>query len=218
MSDKYGLTKRIYTRLELEEVFQTTRMDSVKRSLKRAGYKFTSSGPGDTYTIKITELPEKVSPFQSFIMQEFGCAPQTNFQAMQKYFCLLFYDLDYQFLPSNHQAQKLEEIYKITISDQTLRNWKKLLLNKNWIAQDEEKVRYLLCRRNELPREITKEEFAVPWKEFYARKSKGENQSDLLREISCKLGGMPRKQVGFTENALEKEKLEILHSLLLENE
>ena len=218
MSDKYGLTKRIYTRSELEGIFQTTRMDSVKRSLNRAGYKFTSSGRGNTYTIKITELPEEVSPFQSFIMQEFGCAPQTNFQAMEKYFFLLFYDSNYQFLPSNHQAKKLEEIYKITVSDQTLRNWKKLLLDKNWIAQDEEKVRYLLCKRDELPREITKEEFAAVWKEFYARKSKGENPEDIRKEIYYKLDGLPRKQVGFTENALEKEKLDTLRSLLLENE
>lgn len=35
---------RTYSRAELEEIFHTTRTDSMTRSLERAGYQFKSAG------------------------------------------------------------------------------------------------------------------------------------------------------------------------------
>ena len=133
---------------------------------------------------------------------------------MKQHFFLLFYHPEYQFLPSNHQAKFLKEYYGITVSDQSLRNWQRQLINRNWIAKDKENAKYYLCRKGERPREITEEEYRKAWREFYNRLGAGENGDELRKEIYYKYGGMPRKQCGFTENALEWGKLDELHRIL----
>lgn len=97
-----SLQLRTYTRAELEEIFHTTRTDTIKRSLQRAGYTFESGGRGKEFAITIRGLPEPPTPFEAFAKREFACGPQTDFPAMQQHFFLLFYHPEYQFLPSNH--------------------------------------------------------------------------------------------------------------------
>lgn len=120
-------------------------------------------------------------------------------------------------MPSNHQAKFLETNYGIDVSDQSLRNWQKLLTDRNWIIQDKENVKYYLCRKGERPREMPEEEYKKAWQEFYTRLGAGESGDELRKEIYYKYGGMPRKQYGLIENALEREKLQELHQILLEN-
>ena len=198
----------------MEALFGTSRTDSIKRSLTRAGYAFSSSGRGDNYTITITALPDPLSPFEEFAMREFKCGPQTNFKAMQTHFFLLFYHPDYQFLPSNHQAKHLLDNYGIEVSSQSLRNWQKKLIALNWITEDSEKVRYYICRKNHYPREITEDIYKQIWREFYSRAGKNENEGDLRIEIYRKYGGMPRKQCGFSENVLMLKELQELRDIL----
>ena len=71
-----SLQLRTYTRAELEEIFHTTRTDTIKRSLQRAGYTFESGGRGKEFTITITGLPEPPTPFEAFAKREFACGPQ----------------------------------------------------------------------------------------------------------------------------------------------
>lgn len=209
-----SLQLRTYTRAELEEIFHTTRTDTIKRSLQRAGYTFESGGRGKEFTITITGLPEPPAPFEVFAKREFACGPQTDFPAMQQHFFLLFYHPEYQFLPSNHQAKFLETNYGITVSDQSLRNWQKLLINRNWITKDKENVKYYLCRKGERPREMQEKEYRTAWREFYARLGAGESGDELRKEIYYKYGGMPRKQCGLIENALEQDKIQELRNIL----
>lgn len=208
------LQLRTYNRAELEELFKTSRTDIIKRSLERAGYTFESAGRDKGYTITITGLPEPPTPFEVFARREFECGPQTNFQGIQQHFFLLFYDPEYQFLPSNHQAKFLEKKHGIKVSNQSLRNWQKLLINRNWIAKDKENVKYYLCRKGQRPREISKKEYSKAWQEFYARLGAGEDANDLRKEICNKYGGMPRKQCGLIENAIERDKLDELRGVL----
>ena len=133
---------------------------------------------------------------------------------MEIHFFLLFYHPEYQFLPSNHQAKYIEENYGMKLSDQSLRNWQKLLIKKNWISKDTEKVKYVLCRKNELPREMAAEDYKRAWRIFYSRIAKGEDAGEVRQDIYYTFGGMPRKQVGFTENALESSKLQELRNIL----
>ena len=140
----------------------------MRRSLTRAGYTFESGGRGEGFTITITALPEPPTPFEVFARREFNCGPQTNFRAMETHLFLLFYHPDYQFLPSNHQAKYLEDNYKITVSDQSLRNWQNLLIDRNWIARDRDKVKYCLCRKEVLPREITEEQYKKAWHKYFS--------------------------------------------------
>ena len=187
------LQLRTYNRAELEEIFHTTRTDTIKRSLQRAGYTFESGGRGKEFAITIRGLPEPPTPFEEFAKRELKCGPQTDFSTMQQHFFLLFYHPEYQFLPSNHQAKFLETNYGITVSDQSLRNWQKLLINRNWIAKDNENVKYYLCRKGERPTEMPKEEYRKAWREFYARLGAGEIGDELRKEIYYKFGGMPQK-------------------------
>lgn len=108
---------RTYTRAELQEIFHSNDTDVYRNALKRTGYTFESGGRKQGYWIKITGLPKPPSPFELFAKREFSCGPQTNFEAMETHFFLLFYHPEYQFLPSNHQAKYLETNYKIEVSD-----------------------------------------------------------------------------------------------------
>ncbi len=205
---------REYHRAELEEIFKTSRTDSITRSLKRAGYTYTTSGRCENYTITITALPEPPAPFEVFVKREFNCGPQTNFKAMQTHLFLLFYHPDYQFLPSNHQAKFLLDNYGIKVSDQSLRNWQNLLIDKNWIAKDKEHVKYVLCRKGESPREITRDEYIKAWQRYFALIADKVPRSTALHIIYTECGGMPRKQYGIAENALQQEKLQELRNIL----
>ena len=117
-------------------------------------------------------------------------------------------------LAVNHQARYLEENFNITITDATLRNWQKILINHNWIAKDKDKVKYVLCRKGESPREMTEEQYKKAWHKYFALVGTGVSRSDSLHTIYLKNGGMPRKQIGFTENALESAKLQELRNIL----
>ena len=205
---------RTYTRAELREIFHTDRTDLYRNKLKRSGYTFESGGQRERYWIKITGLPEPPSEFEKFARREFACGPQTNFKAMETHFFLLFYEPEYQFLPSNHQAKYLEDYYKIKVSDQSLRNWQNLLLERNWIAKDKDKVKYCLCRKGMTPREITETEYKKAWHKYFALTVGGISRGTALHIIYEDCGGMPRKQVGFIENALKQDKLQELREIL----
>lgn len=95
-----------------------------------------------------------------------------------------------------------------------MRNWQKLLINRNWITKDKENVKYYLCRKRERPREMQEKEYRTAWREFYARLGAGESGDELRKEIYYKYGGMPRKQCGLIENALEQDKIQELRNIL----
>ena len=61
---------------------------------------------------------------------------------------------------------------------------------------------------------MQEKEYRTAWREFYARLGAGESGDELRKEIYYKYGGMPRKQCGLVENALERDKLDELHRIL----
>lgn len=208
------LELKTYSRHELEQLFHTSRTDSIRRSLERAGYTFQSSGRGKTYQIQITALPSPPSEFAAFAQKHFDCGEQTNFDVMKLYLYLLFYHSEFRYFPAVYQSQYIKENYSIEISDQTLRNWRRKLEEKNLISTDEEDTRFYACRREQKPRAITEEEHKSAWREFYSRFEAGEHPDEVRKEIYYKNDGMPRKQYGFSENALEHEILAELHRIL----
>lgn len=135
---------------------------------------------------------------------------------MRTHLFLLFNHPEYQFLPSNHQARYLLTNYVIEVSDQSLRNWQNLLISKNWIAKDKASTRYYLCRKGMKPREITEEEYKKAWYKYFALTANGVSRKNALHIIFNECGGMPRKQVGFIENALFLNKLQELWDVLEE--
>lgn len=213
-SNLIDLEMRAYSRIELEEIFHTSRTDVFRKKLAQAGYTFEATGRGKGYTITITGLPEPPPPFEIFVKREFNCGPQTNFKGMETHFFLLLYEPEYQFLPSNHQAKYLEKNHNISISDASLRNWQNLLIKKNWIAKDSSKVKYVLCRKGKAPKEITEEKYKHLWHKYFLLTENGVNRSTALHIIYEENKGMPRRQVGLTENALTQDKLQELRQIL----
>lgn len=205
---------RTYTRAELQEIFHTDRTDIYRNTLKRAGYTFESGGRGQGYWIKITGLPEPPSEFEKFAKREFSCGPQTDFEAMQRFLFLLFFDKEYRYFPATYQKQFLKNHYQIEVSDETLRNWKKKLIELGWIAIDTDDAKYYACRKGQKPRGIEGEIHKAAWKQFYDRVSKGEDAGMVRGSIYHQNEGMPRKQFGFAENGIESEKLQELRNIL----
>ena len=133
---------------------------------------------------------------------------------METFFSLLFFDSEFRYYPATYQAQLMREKLNIEVSDQSLRNWKKILIKLNWIAIDEEDCKYYSCRKNQKPVEIKMGEHKKAWREFYARVGKGENADIVWREIYYKYNGLPRKQRGFAENAIEHDKIQEFRQIL----
>lgn len=205
---------RTYTRAELREIFHSDRTDLYRNRLRGAGYTFEKGGRGEGYWIKITGIPKPPSEFEKFARREFSCGPQTKIEAMQKFLFLLFYHEEYRYYPATYQKIFLEEVYQIEVSDQTLRNWKKKLIALNWIAIDEQDVKYYACNKGRRPREMEMEIYRSAWVQFYDRVSKGEDAGDVRIDIYHQNRGMPRKQFGFAENTLECDKMQELRNIL----
>ena len=89
-----------------------------------------------------------------------------------------------------------------------------MLTSRNWLAEDENKVKYYLCRKGEYPKEITKQEYRAIWREFYQGIEAGEEEQEMRIDICQKYGGMPRRQYGLTRNAFERDKLDALYDIL----
>lgn len=211
------MKKRVYTRAELEAIFHTSRTDSMRKSLKRAGYTFESGGRGADYWIEITDIPAPPSPYEEFMRREFDCGPQTNLAAAEAFFSLLLTNAEFCYYPATYQAQVLRKQYQIEVSDQTLRNWKKRLEEKNWFKVDSNDNQYYLCRKGEKPQAIDATIHNQAWKKFYSMIKNGENPGDARSKIFYEYGGMPRKQAKFAENGIEHIKLSELRSTLKKN-
>lgn len=70
---------------------------------------------------------------------------------MESFFSLLLFDSEFRYFPATYQAQFLKEQCNLSVSDQTLRNWKKKLIDLNWIAASDNDCRYYACRRGQKP-------------------------------------------------------------------
>lgn len=95
-----------------------------------------------------------------------------------------------------------------------MRNWQNLMISRGWIVKDKDKVKYCLCRKGETPREITEEEYKRAWHKYFALTANGMGRKDALLTIFYKWDGMPRKQVGFIENAFFLAKFAELQNIL----
>ena len=124
-----------YTREDLMEIFNTTRIDSIKRSLDRLGYKYETAGRGKTYTLTITETPD---PFKMFCINELGISAQSDFTILRTFFYYFFCDEEFQSLPIGEMERILIEEGK-PITRKTLSKWIKYLENKAMMERFKQK-------------------------------------------------------------------------------
>ena len=81
------LELREYTAKELKEIYNTDRIDWIKRKVSREGYTYTGSGRGDNYTMLIESLPKSVDRFKIYCIEELRGANYESTTTFHRHDC-----------------------------------------------------------------------------------------------------------------------------------
>ena len=188
------LEKRKYTRQELIDLYKTSRLDAIKNKIRRAGYLFTDTGRGSSYTLEITELP-KADQFKQYCIEELGFDPRTDFTKLKTF--LFFFLENEEFMTL--QYNEMEQVIKAhggSVSAATISSYFKQLSSIGWSVQEPfEYVYFLYDSSSGKNRYITREEYCSINKEFWQLlKRKKLSWSEAYHKIKEKYGNKPRKR------------------------
>lgn len=205
------LDVRSYSRHELIELFGTDRLDSIKAKLKRQGYKYTTTGRGDTFTLTIESCPPE---FRNFCINELGFAPQTDFNRLKYFLYRFFRDPEFQQMPVSEMERVLnrENMY---VSQATIANWIRKLIEADLVWRSFADFNYFAV--NDLRRDkqfwfIDRETYVEAWKAYFAERDLGYTYSGgRLYEVAK---GTPHKIGKIIENAFALDKLNKLMDIL----
>lgn len=128
---------------------------------------------------------------------------------MEEYYFHLFFVPDFRFYSFDTQAFILHEI----ATGQTLNNYKKKLIDHDFIAEDRNAVRYFLCNSGQIPKETTEKQHHKAWKQFYQTKEKT-NYAQARMEMKETYGGIINRRYGFAENGIYHNELLELKQIL----
>lgn len=124
---------------------------------------------------------------------------------MEAYFFHLFFTPDFRFYSFDTQALILGNI----VCGQTLNNYKKKLEQFNFISEDRQVARYLICNSGQIPVQTTEKQHRRAWKQFFKRKEE-RNDAQAWAEMKDEFGGAIHRRYGFAENGIyQKELLEL---------
>ena len=188
------LEKREYTRQELIDLFKTERLDAIQKRIRRAGYLFTDTGRGSSYTLEITELP-KADQFKQYCIEELGFDPRTDFTKLKTF--LFFFLENEEFMTL--QYNEMEQVIKAhggSVSATTISSYFKQLSAIGWSVQEPFEYDYFLYESSSgKNRYITREEYCSINKEFWQLiKTDGLSWSEANNKIKEKYGNKPRKR------------------------
>lgn len=189
------LEKRVYTRAELVDLFKTTRLDTIQAKIKRAGYSYTNSGRGASYTMEIQELPE-VDPFKKYCIDTLGYDPRTDFQKLKVFLYYFLADDDFMTLQYKEMSKVLEDQTGIRISPDTISNYYDKLKARGWADHGPgDYVCYIYDKDTKQNRYITREEYCAIYREYWAtvRANNGDFACADAR-IKKKYGNKPKKR------------------------
>lgn len=189
------LEKRIYTRQELIDLYKTSRLDAIKNKIRRAGYLFTETGRGSSYTLEIKELP-KADRFNQYCIEVLGFDPRTDFQKLKTFLFFFLANEEFMTLQYNEMEQIIQD-YGGSVSATTISNYFKQLSAIGWAAKEPfEYVYFLHDSSSGKPRYISREEYCSINKEFWQLiKKKKLSWSEAYSTIKEKYGNKPRKRL-----------------------
>lgn len=215
------LEKRKYTRQELIDLFKTSRLDAIKNKIRRAGYLFTESGRGESYTLEITELPE-ADQFKQYCIEVLGFDPRSDFQKLKTFLFFFLENEDFMTLQYNEMEQIIQE-HGGSVSAATISKYFKQLSAIGWADQEPfEYVYFLYDGSSGKTKYITREEYCSINKEFWQLIKKEKlSWSEAHSRIKEKYGNKPRKRskevkVGFFNKQYE-ELWDLIDTELKEN-
>ena len=201
------LEKRKDTRQELIDLFKTSRLDAIKNKIRRAGYLFTESGRGESYTLEITELPE-ADQFKQYCIEVLGFDPRSDFQKLKTFLFFFLENEDFMTLQYNEMEQIIQE-HGGSVSAATISKYFKQLSAIGWADQEPfEYVYFLYDGSSGKTKYITREEYCSINKEFWQLIKKEKlSWSEAHSRIKEKYGNKPRKRskevkVGFFNKQL----------------
>ena len=208
------LEKRKYTRQELIDLYKTSRLDAIKNKIRRAGYLFTDTGRGSSYTLEITELPQ-ADQFNQYCIEELGFSPQTDFQKLKTFLLFFLANEEFMTLQYNEMEQIIQD-YGGSVSATTISGYFKQLSSIGWADQDPADFVYFLYDGSTgKPKYITREEYCSINKEFWQLiKKGGKTWKEAYTEIKEKYGSKPRKRPRAVKIAFAARQYEELWDLI----
>lgn len=208
------LEKRKYTRQELIDLFKTSRLDAIKNKIRRAGYLFTDSGRGESYTLEITELPE-ADQFKQYCIEVLGFDPRSDFQKLKTFLFFFLENEEFMTLQYNEMEQIIKD-HKGSVSAATISKYFKQLSAIEWAVQEPfEYVYFIHDGSSGKPRYITREEYCSINKEFWQLiKKDGLSWSEAHSRIKEKYGNKPRKRPRAVKTAFSARQYEELWDLI----
>lgn len=203
------LEKRKYTRQELIDLFKTSRLDAIKNKIRRAGYLFTDTGRGNSYTLEITDLPQ-ADQFKQYCIEVLGFDPRTDFQKLKIFLFFFLENEEFMTLQYKEMEQIIQD-HGGSVSASTISNYFKQLSAIGWASQDPfEYVYFLHDGSSGKTKYISREEYCSINKEFWQLiKNEKLSWSEAYSSIKQKYGNKPRKRlkevkVGFFSKQYEE--------------
>lgn len=179
-----------YTKQELVDLFHTTKVCNITRSLDTMGYKYRTNGrKGENYRLTILELP--ADAFKIFCMDELGFSANTDFRTLKRFLYFFFCDEDFQQLPIG-EMERLMQKENAYITRQTIAKWIQFLKEKNIINESDSEYNYFATVVTEISTEslsITKELYLKAWRAYWNVRKTGGCHEEAFRAMHSVNGG-----------------------------
>ena len=205
-----------YSRQDLIELFNTDRLDNIKRSLSRLGYEYTTSGRGKELKVTITQTP---NAFKMFCINELGIPPQSDFVLLRTFFYYFFCDDEFKQLPIAQMAKVLEQEGQ-PICRQTISKWIEYLSQKEIINISTDNYKYYVSFStglNNYVEEIGQEEYKKAWRKYWSVRNGGGTYAEAFNAMCRVNGGTVFKKPQIEENAFYASTINNLIDLLIDS-
>lgn len=209
-----------YKQEEMIKIFNTSRMDSIKRSLGSLGFEYEVEGRGKKALFHINKTP---SAFKMFAMKELGFPPQTNFDALETFLYWYFCDEEFSKKMVVDMVEEIEYNTGMTISPQTISRWIDKLTNldllhvSNQFTYFASTIVYTCGEKERITEEITQEKYSAAWKVYWKAMKEEHSYNAAFVAMGKVVGSGYRvyKVVKLERNAFTNDLYERLIEILL---
>lgn len=206
------LEKRLYSRQELLELFNTDRLDAIKNKLTRQGYKYISEGRGNSYTMTIVELPR--SALQRYCIDQLGFDCNVDVEKLRAFLKNVLCNEGFINLQLNEMREELEK-QGVSITEKTLSKYLSQIERLDWLTTTGfDYVYYVFDSAERHNKYISREEYISMYSTYWntVREEKGYCKAEL--EILQKYGNKPKKRNKQEINGIYSKQYQQLIELL----
>lgn len=209
-----------YTQEEMIKIFNTNRMDNIKRSLGSLGFEYEVEGRGKKALFHIIKTP---SAFKMFAIKELGFPPQTNFDALETFMYWYFCDEEFSKQMVVGMVEDLEYNVDISISPQTISRWIDrlttidLLHASNQFTYFASTIVYTCEAKERCTEEISQEKYIAAWQSYWEAMKKEKTYNAAFQGMGKVVGYGYRvyRVVKLERNAFTNDLYERLLEVLL---